>query len=430
MTDVQSRPLLGCIADDFTGATDLANMLVRGGMRTVQTIGVPQQLPAVAADALVIALKSRTIPVAEAIEQSLQALRWLREQGCRQFFFKYCSTFDSTDAGNIGQVTDALLQELGADFTIACPAFPENGRTIYRGYLFVADALLNESGMENHPLTPMTDPNLVRVLQRQTRSLGGLLRYDTVAKGAATVQQRIGELRAAGVTMAIADAVSDRDLHVLGEACADLQLITGGSGIALGLPENFRRAGLLTAIGEAAQLPKVEGLSVVLAGSASKATNAQVAVWKQARPAFRIDPLALARGDDVVAQALAFADGLIAEQAVLIYATATPEEVKAVQQALGVARAGHLVEQALADIARGLRARGVRRFVVAGGETSGAVVQALDVRALRIGPQIDPGVPATATLDAEPLALALKSGNFGTVDFFEKALRVLQGAAA
>ena len=430
MTDVQSRPLLGCIADDFTGATDLANMLVRGGMRTVQTIGVPQQLPAVAADALVIALKSRTIPVAEAIEQSLQALRWLREQGCRQFFFKYCSTFDSTDAGNIGQVTDALLQELGADFTIACPAFPENGRTIYRGYLFVADALLNESGMENHPLTPMTDPNLVRVLQRQTRSLVGLLRYDTVAKGAATVQQRIGELRAAGVTMAIADAVSDRDLHVLGEACADLQLITGGSGIALGLPENFRRAGLLTAIGEAAQLPKVEGLSVVLAGSASKATNAQVAVWKQARPAFRIDPLALARGDDVVAQALAFADGLIAEQAVLIYATATPEEVKAVQQALGVARAGHLVEQALADIARGLRARGVRRFVVAGGETSGAVVQALDVRALRIGPQIDPGVPATATLDAEPLALALKSGNFGTVDFFEKALRVLQGAAA
>ena len=284
--------------------------------------------------------------------------------------------------------------------------------------------------MENHPLTPMTDPNLVRVLQRQTRSLVGLLRYDTVAKGAATVQQRIGELRAAGVTMAIADAVSDRDLHVLGEACADLQLITGGSGIALGLPENFRRAGLLTAIGEAAQLPKVEGLSVVLAGSASKATNAQVAVWKQARPAFRIDPLALARGDDVVAQALAFADGLIAEQAVLIYATATPEEVKAVQQALGVARAGHLVEQALADIARGLRARGVRRFVVAGGETSGAVVQALDVRALRIGPQIDPGVPATATLDAEPLALALKSGNFGTVDFFEKALRVLQGAAA
>ena len=426
----QAQALLGCIADDFTGATDLANMLVRGGMRTVQTIGIPAQMPALAADALVIALKSRTIPAAEAIEQSLAALRWLRQQGCRQFFFKYCSTFDSTDAGNIGQVTDALLQELGADFTVACPAFPENGRTIYRGYLFVADALLNESGMENHPLTPMRDPNLVRVLQRQTHSKVGLVRYDSVAKGVDAVAQKFTALRSDGVRMAIADAVSDRDLHVLGEACAELKLVTGGSGIAIGLPENFRRAGLLSAVGAAAQLPQIDGLAVVLAGSASNATNAQVAHWQVSHPSFRIDPLALARGEDVVAQALAFADTLITQQSVLIYATATPDQVKAVQEELGVAKAGHLVEQALADIAKGLRARGVRRFVVAGGETSGAVVQALDVRALRIGPQIDPGVPATATLDAEPLALALKSGNFGTVDFFEKALRVLAGGAA
>ncbi|RFB70989.1 MULTISPECIES: 3-oxo-tetronate kinase [unclassified Herbaspirillum] len=424
----QAQPLLGCIADDFTGATDLANMLVRGGMRTVQTIGIPDQLPAVAADALVIALKSRTIPAAEAVEQSLAALRWLQQQGCTQFFFKYCSTFDSTDAGNIGQVTDALLKELGVDFTIACPAFPENGRTIYRGYLFVADGLLNESGMENHPLTPMTDANLVRVLQRQTESKVGLVRYDTVAKDAAAVTERFTALRTDGVKMAIADAVSDRDLYVLGEACAELKLVTGGSGIALGLPENFRRAGLLHASAEAAQLPQVDGLSVVLAGSASKATNAQVAEWAAKHPAYRIDPLALARGEAVVAQALAFADEHINKEPVLIYATATPDEVKAVQKELGVAKAGHLVEQALADIAKGLRERGVRRFVVAGGETSGAVVQALDVRALRIGPQIDPGVPATATLDDEPLALALKSGNFGSVDFFEKALRFLGGA--
>ena len=425
-----SRPLLGCIADDFTGATDLANMLVRGGMRTVQTIGVPAEMPAVAADALVIALKSRTVPAAEAIAQSLAALRWLQQQGCTQFFFKYCSTFDSTDAGNIGPVTDALMKELGVDFTIACPAFPENGRTIYRGYLFVADALLNESGMENHPLTPMTDANLVRVLQRQTESKVGLVRYDTVARGAAATQERFTALRSEGVKMAIADAVSDRDLFTLGEACAELKLITGGSGVALGLPENFRRAGLLTAVGEAAQLPKVDGLSVVLAGSASKATNAQVAEWKAKRPAFRIDPLALARGEDVVAQALAFADERIKNEPVLIYATATPDEVKAVQKELGVAKAGHLVEQALASIAAGLRQRGVRQFVVAGGETSGAVVQALEVRALRIGPQIDPGVPATATLDDQPVALALKSGNFGSVDFFEKALRYLDGKTA
>ncbi|MFM0370635.1 3-oxo-tetronate kinase [Paraburkholderia aspalathi] len=433
MTTPSRRALLGCIADDFTGATDLANMLVRGGMRTVQTIGVPASNDAVQADALVVALKSRTIPAADAVAQSLAALDWLREQGCRQFFFKYCSTFDSTDAGNIGPVTDALLDALSAEvgataFTIACPAFPENGRTIYRGYLFVGDTLLNESGMENHPLTPMRDANLVRVLQRQTGSKVGLVRYDTVAKGVSSVRESFAALRGDSVRIAIADAVSDADLYVLGEACADLTLITGGSGVALGLPANFRRAGSLAEGNDAAQLPRVEGLSAVLAGSASKATNAQVAVWRETRPAFRIDPLAAARGEPVIEQALAFAQPYLDKaEPVLIYATATPDEVKAVQRELGVNEAGHLVESTLASIARGLHERGVRKFVVAGGETSGAVVQALDVRTLRIGAQIDPGVPATATTDADPLALALKSGNFGTTDFFDKALRHLDG---
>ncbi|MFM0187454.1 four-carbon acid sugar kinase family protein [Paraburkholderia nemoris] len=435
MTITSKRALLGCIADDFTGATDLANMLVRGGMRTVQTIGVPTSNEAVEADALVVALKSRTIPAADAVAQSLAALDWLRAQGCRQFFFKYCSTFDSTDAGNIGPVTDALLDALRADtgataFTIACPAFPENGRTIYRGHLFVGDTLLNESGMENHPLTPMRDANLVRVLQRQTGSKVGLVRYDAVAKGVSRVRESIDALRNDGVRMAIADAVSDEDLYILGEACADLALITGGSGVALGLPGNFRRAGLLAEQADAAQLPRVEGLSVVLAGSASKATNAQVAMWRETRSSFRIDPLAVARGEPVIEQALAFAqEHFDKAQPVLIYATATPDEVKAVQRELGVSEAGHLVETTLASIARGLRERGVRKFVVAGGETSGAVVQALGVHTLRIGAQIDPGVPATATTGAEPLALALKSGNFGSTDFFEKALRHLDGAA-
>ncbi|RKT21205.1 uncharacterized protein YgbK (DUF1537 family) [Paraburkholderia sp. RAU2J] len=435
MTATTKRALLGCIADDFTGATDLANMLVRGGMRTVQTIGVPASNQTIEADALVVALKSRTIPAADAVAQSLAALDWLRAQGCRQFFFKYCSTFDSTDAGNIGQVTDALLDALSADggasaLTIACPAFPENGRTIFRGHLFVGDVLLNESGMENHPLTPMRDANLVRVLQRQTQSKVGLVRYDAVAKGVSSVRAAFDALREDGVRMAIADAVSDADLHVLGEACADLTLITGGSGVALGLPANFRRAGLLAEQNDAAQLPRVEGLSAVLAGSASKATNAQVAAWRANRPAFRIDPLAAARGEAVVEQALAFAQTHLQRgEPMLIYASATPDEVKAVQRELGVNEAGHLVEATLASIARGLHERGVRKFVVAGGETSGAVVQALDVRTLRIGAQIDPGVPATATTGAEPLALALKSGNFGTTDFFEKALHHLDGAA-
>ncbi|MDR6470582.1 uncharacterized protein YgbK (DUF1537 family) [Paraburkholderia graminis] len=435
MTATTQRALLGCIADDFTGATDLANMLVRGGMRTVQTIGVPQDGETITADAIVVALKSRTIPAADAVAQSLAALDWLRAQGCRQFVFKYCSTFDSTDAGNIGPVTDALLDALCADdkasaFTIACPAFPENGRTIFRGHLFVGDALLSESGMENHPLTPMRDANLVRVLQRQTQSQVGLVRYDAVAKGAAAVRESFDALRKQGARMAIADAVSDADLYVLGEACADLKLITGGSGIALGLPANFRRAGLLQPQDDAAQLPAVEGLSAVLAGSASKATNAQVAAWRETRPAFRIDPLAAARGEAVVEQALAFAQTHLDKgEPMLIYATATPDEVKAVQRELGVDKAGHLVEATLASIARGLYERGVRKFVVAGGETSGAVVQALDVHSLRIGAQIDPGVPATATTGSQPLALALKSGNFGATDFFEKALRHLNGAA-
>jgi uncharacterized protein YgbK (DUF1537 family) len=424
-----ANALLGCIADDFTGATDLANMLVRGGMRTVQTIGVPAAGTHIEADAIVVALKSRTISAEEAVRQSLEALDWLRTQGCRQYYFKYCSTFDSTDKGNIGPVADALLDALGESFTIACPAFPENGRTIYRGNLFVGEVLLSESGMENHPLTPMTDPNLVRVLQRQTKSKVGLIRYDIIAKGVDAIRAYIDELKEDGVRLAIADAVCDADLYTLGKACRDLALVTGGSGIALGLPQNFHSADLLVYSGDAADLPKIDGEAVVLAGSASKATNAQVAAWRTSKPSFRIDPIAISRGDDVVNSAVEFAQShLIKREPVMIYATSSPEDVKAVQKELGVEKAGHLVEEALATIARRLRDIGVRKFVVAGGETSGAVVQALNVRTLRIGPQIDPGVPATQSVganDKAPLALALKSGNFGTTDFFTKALKAL-----
>jgi uncharacterized protein YgbK (DUF1537 family) len=423
------RPLLGCIADDFTGATDLANMLVRGGMRTVQSIGIPSgdSLADLDADAIVIALKSRTTPSADAVAESLEALQWLQDRSCEQIFFKYCSTFDSTAAGNIGQVSEALLDKLGSDFTLACPAFPENGRTIFRGHLFVQDQLLSECGMQNHPLTPMTDANLVRVLQSQTQKKVGLLRYDSISQGVEKVRSRIAELRAEGVSMAIADALSDADLYTLGAACADLPLLTGGSGLALGLPENFRKAGKLRDI-DASQLADVSGGEVVLAGSASVATNGQVAAWIEAgRPALRIDPLALADGKPVVEEALAFARD--AGQTVLIYATSSPDEVKAVQQKLGVERAGAMVEDALGQIAHGLLQAGVRRFVVAGGETSGAVVQALGVQLLKIGAQIDPGVPATQSTGAQPLALALKSGNFGGRDFFDKALKQLAGGA-
>jgi uncharacterized protein YgbK (DUF1537 family) len=420
--------LLGCIADDFTGGTDLAGMLVKAGMRTVQLIGVPAgplAFDADGVDAVVVALKSRTNPADEAVAESLAALRWLQQAGCRQFYFKYCSTFDSTPRGNIGPVAEALMQALGTTFTIACPAFPANGRTIYKGYLFVGDDLLSESGMRHHPLTPMTDPNLVRVLQQQVRGKVGLVGYDVVGRGGADIGARFAALREQGCNLAIVDAVSNRDLEAIGAACADLPLVTGGSGIALGLPENFRRRGLLKHGVAADTLPATGGARAVIAGSCSQATQRQVAVMREQAPAFHVDPLALAGGADLVAAALAWAASHVGEQPLLIYATAAPETVKAVQAQLGVARAGSLVEEALAAIARGLVALGVSQMIVAGGETSGAVVKALGVSGLRIGPEIDPGVPWTTALQAghedAPLVLALKSGNFGSDDFFLKA---------
>ena len=413
--------LLGAIADDFTGATDLANMLVRGGMRTVQTIGVPDAV-APDVDAVVVTLKSRTIAPRDAVMQSLVALRWLKANGAQQIYFKYCSTFDSTPAGNIGPVTEALMIALGTDFTIACPAFPENGRTIFRGYLYVGDMLLSESGMKDHPLTPMTDANLVRVLQAQTTRKVGLVRFDAVARGAATIRERMDALKAEGAGMAVVDAVSDADLVAIGEACEDMPLVTAGSGIGLGLALNARAKGRLNHAASAASLPRIEGHAAVVSGSCSQATNGQVEEWRRARPAFHVDALELAAGKPVVEQARAWAQARIAQEPVLIFATSKPDEVKAVQARLGVEAAGKLIEDALAQIARGLVSMGVRKLVVAGGETSGAVVQALGVNALRIGPQIDPGVPWTVAIGEPPLALALKSGNFGTPDFFAKAL--------
>lgn len=418
--------LLGCIADDFTGATDLANNLVRAGMRTVQTIGVPDASLKFDADAVVVALKSRTIDPADAVAQSLAALAWLRAAGCRQLYFKYCSTFDSTDRGNIGPVTDALMSALGTDFTIACPAFPAAGRTIFRGHLFVGDLLLSDSGMRDHPLTPMTDANLVRVLQRQSKNKVGLLRYDTLAQGVEASRTAIAKLRADGVGIAIVDATSDTDLMTMGEAFAELPLVTAGSGVAIGLPQNFRRAGLLPAEPVAPALPKIAGPAVVLSGSCSQATLAQVAAWRGSRPAYQVDAMRVARGEPVAAEAAAFAREAQARgETALIYASASPDEVRAVQQQLGRDEAGAMIERTLAEVARAMRAAGTRRFVVAGGETSGAVVQALDVKALRIGPQIDPGVPWTETVEREPVALTLKSGNFGAVDFFAKSLALL-----
>ena len=418
---------LGIVADDFTGATDIASMLVRGGLRTVQVIGVPQGEVATEvaqADAVVVALKSRTTPAAQAVADSLAALRWLQAAGARQFIFKICSTFDSTPAGNIGPVAEALLAALGGGQALVCPAFPENGRAVFRGHLFVADQLLSDSGMRSHPLTPMTDANLVRVLQAQSQGRVGLLRHDTVAQGAVAITERLAALQADGVTLVVGDAVDNADLLRLAEGAAALPLWVAGSGLALGLPALLAARGWVTLDTQAALLDRLDGPAAVLAGSCSVATQGQVAHWTAAgRPALRIDPAALARHEPVVDQALAWAAAQAATP--LFYATTDADSLARTQASLGVAEAGALVEQALAGIAKSLAARGTQRLVVAGGETSGAVVQALGVHTLRIGAAICPGVPWTQALRAPgqaPLQLALKSGNFGGPAFFSEAL--------
>jgi uncharacterized protein YgbK (DUF1537 family) len=409
--------LLGCIADDLTGATDLALMLSRGGMRVVQVMGVPETLPD--ADAIVVALKSRTIPAAEAVDLSLASARALLRAGAAQLYFKYCSTFDSTDQGNIGPVTGALMELLGSTVTIACPAFPENGRTIFKGHLFVGDRLLSDSPMRDHPLTPMRNSNLVEVLQRQTTRQVGLIQYDTVEQGPDAVRAALSA--GDGGKIFIVDALRDAHLRTIGTAIADLRLITGGSGIALGLPENFRRSGKLRASAASPRRTAPGGRAAILAGSCSAATQGQVAAAiASGMPACCVSPTKLADGSQSAEEISAWAISQ-PPQPVLIYSTAAPGAVKSAQAALGTQRAAEIVEQAFAAVARALVRNGFSRLIVAGGETSGAVVQSLGVRALAIGDEIDPGVPWTYALDGAELALALKSGNFGAADFFTKA---------
>ncbi len=410
---------LGAIADDFTGATDLANTLVGEGVRVVQVIGVPRPDTDIGdADAVVVALKSRTNPADEAVAQSLAALEWLQARGAGQIIFKYCSTFDSTPKGNIGPVADALSDALGADIAVICPAFPANGRTVYGGTLFVHDLPLAESPMKDHPLTPMRDSNLVRLMEAQSRNTAGVVYSQTVRSGADAIRTRISELAAAGNRYAVVDAVNDADLRVIGAALADHKLVTGGSGIGMGLPANLRETEKLGAA-KAPTLPGAQGRELIVAGSCSTATRAQIAIAKDRWPWRKIDVDRIAEGKDEIAAAVTWALDQPKDQPVLIFGSADPDEVAATQAKYGTERAGAMVEDTLSGIAGSLAAKGFSRIVVAGGETSGAVVSALDVDALRIGPEIAPGVPWTEALDARKLALALKSGNFGAESFFE-----------
>jgi 3-dehydrotetronate 4-kinase len=419
--------LLGCIADDLTGATDLALMLTRAGMRTVQVMSVPDASTKLDGyDAVVVALKSRTNPAADAVAMSLASADALLVRGAKQLFFKYCSTFDSTDRGNIGPVADALMARLKTDLAIVCPAFPTNKRTIYLGNLFVGDVPLDESPMQDHPLTPMRDANLVRVMQRQTKHKVGLVPFSTVNKGADAIDDAFRAARARGERYVVCDAITDEHLYDLGKVAADMALITGGSGIALGLPSVYIKRGLMTAVPPPQTMAASAGRSAILAGSCSEATRGQVkAAVVSGIPAYRIEPMKLADGSETADSLARWALAQPAAKPVLIYSSDEPAHVRAVQEKLGRDAAGTIIEQALAETAQRLIAASFTRLIVAGGETSGAVVNGLQIDALEIGPEIDPGVPWTKARgrganDAD-LVLALKSGNFGAADFFTKA---------
>ncbi|MGD9784073.1 MAG: 3-oxo-tetronate kinase [Hyphomicrobiaceae bacterium] len=411
--------LLGCIGDDFTGSSDLANTLTKQGMHTVQYTGVPEVPAAAHVEAGIVALKTRSIRAEDAVAQSLAALEWLRAQGCRQFFFKYCSTFDSTPEGNIGPVADALSDALGTDCVIVCPAFPATGRTLYQGHLFVNEVLLSESGMQNHPLTPMTDPDIRRWLASQTRYDVGHVPVSKVLAGATAIRAALEEQRRRGKRHIIVDAIQDDDLIAIGEAAADLKLVTGGSGVALGLPANFKKSGLIS--GERSRWMGEAGKCVALAGSCSNATRQQIEVHRQLNPVLEIVVQEVAGGRTTPDQAAAW---LLNQPGIpLAYSSADPSAVASVHEQFGRELSAKLIEDFFSRVAQIVVAAGVRRLLVAGGETSGSVVEGLGLGSLEIGPEIDPGVPA---MRARPdLVVALKSGNFGAPDYFAKAAGVL-----
>jgi len=420
--------LLGVIADDFTGASDIANTLAKGaagspGMAVTQYFGIPSKAAQLECEAGVISLKSRSIPATEAVELSLTALDWLLNQGCRQIVFKYCSTFDSTPKGNIGPVGEALADALHVKGVVACPAFPATGRTLYQGHLFVNDRLLNESGLENHPLNPMTDANLRRWLERQSRSPVGLVPWSLVRRGADAIKTALDEAAQRGDTLVIVDALNEDDLIAIGKACAGAPLITGGSGIAMGLPANFAAAGKLKPGNRAWQ--GIRGPEAILAGSCSTATRRQVEHHAARHPAFAIDADAVITGKLKPEAVVTFMRENSGRQP-LAYSSSSPDEVSAIQARHGREKSAHALEGFFAETARALIESGVRRLVVAGGETSGAAVSGLALDAVTIGPEIDPGVPALRTLGDDKVALALKSGNFGAEDFFSKALDRLE----
>ncbi|MBY5609497.1 four-carbon acid sugar kinase family protein [Rhizobium leguminosarum] len=422
---------LGSIADDYTGASDLANTLTKNGLRTVQTVGIPD--PALAlpdVDAVVVSLKIRSIPASDAVTAAVSAERWLRQRGAGHVLYKICSTFDSTDAGNIGPVTEALSDAAGGGIVLVTPAFPETGRTVYFGHLFVGGQPLNESPLKDHPLNPMHDANLVRVLTRQSRNAVGLIDLACIAAGPGAVKARLNALRTTGITAVIADAIFERDLETLGEVALETPVSTGASGLGLGLARALFRSGRISSGGAttADAIRPVGGLSAIVAGSCSKATLHQLDIAERSMPVLRLDPERLLAGPDEISAAISWAGERISAGPVVIAASAAPETVSRLQSLYGREASGHAIETATSIITAELVERGVRRLVVAGGETSGAAVDRLAIPAFLIGPEIAPGVPVLRTIGNAQgdMLLALKSGNFGGEDFFTAALAMMR----
>lgn len=409
----------GVIADDFTGATDIASFMAEQGWRVALLPGIPDvsQSWDEEVDAIVISLKSRSLPAPLAIEQSLRCCRWLRDKaGARQIYFKYCSTFDSTPAGNIGPVSDALMDALQAPLIVHCPALPQNGRTVVHGHLFVNGVLLNESGMEKHPLNPMTDANLQRLLAAQTPGPVGHLDLSIIQQGAEAITHALARHKAEGKRHLIVDALSNKDLQALALALEEYPLLAGGSGLGGALAARASRQQ-----GAARHYAFPHPLkTVVFSGSCSAMSNRQVALYK-AEAAARLLNIARCLSDveSYTDELSLWAMSHISDPlAPLIYATQPPEALAHIQQEYGEQTASRAIEHAFARLAEKLRTAGVNRFIVAGGETSGTVVEALQVTRLNVGKAIAPGVPWVFSSE---LALALKSGNFGEEAFFFQA---------
>lgn len=410
---------LGVIADDFTGATDIASFMVRAGWKVVLFNGVPDGgFNQESADAIVIALKSRSITTKAAVEQALAASAWLRSQGCQRQLFKYCSTFDSTAEGNIGPVTDALMAFLGASMTLICPAVPDNGRTILQGHLFVKGQLLNQSGMEQHPVTPMKESSLKKLMEAQSTGHCEVITLDTIKNHADDIPAALARLAEQKIKYVICDVLDNHDLLTVARETIHFPLITGAAGIGYAIAALDTRH--QPADAHVLAISK-EGASIVLSGSCSSMTNQQVNFYQQRASSLALDVEKIINDAAYLQRVTEWALGHAGESlAPMIYATQPPEIIREIQKRYGAEYVSEKIEAFFAALSQNLSQRGFNKFIVAGGETSGAVSQGLNIRGMVIGHAVAPGVPWTQVLNEEKWVI-LKSGNFGDAEFFLKA---------